>query len=425
MEIYDIMREMTQESEFLLRAMFEAMVAAAQPALCLPPYLPPRPRGRLIVLGAGKAVAAMAQAVERHYGAPLEGLVVTRYGHALECEWIDVVEAGHPVPDEAGVDAAGRILALAETAGADDLLLVLISGGGSALLTLPAAGLSLADKQAVNRDLLASGAAIGDINIVRKHLSAIKGGRLAAAAWPARVCCLMISDVPGDEMSAIASGPAVADPTSFADARAVCARYGVEPTAAVARHLQAETEETPKPGDLRLGNVESRIVATPAIALVAAADVARQAGYAVELLGDDLEGEARQLAGEHAILAHRARGDGRRVVLLSGGEVTVRLIGDGRGGPNGEYALALALALDGLDKVHAMACDSDGIDGSEDNAGAFIAPDTLARSRAFGLDGGAYLADNDSYGFFAALGDLVVTGPSFTNVNDFRAIVVE
>ena len=425
MEIYDIMREMTQESEFLLKAMFDAMVAAAQPARCLPFHLPARPAGCLIVLGAGKAAAAMARAVEQHCGGPLSGLVVTRYGHALETKWIEVIEASHPVPDAAGVDGARRILAMAEDAGADDLLLVLISGGGSALLTLPAAGLSLADKQAVNRDLLASGAAIGEINIVRKHLSAIKGGRLAATAWPARVRCLMISDVPGDDMAAIASGPAVADPTTFADARAVLARYGIEPPAAVARHLQAAGEETPKPGDQRLANVESQIVAAPGTALAAAADVARRAGYAVEILGDDLEDEARRLAGDHADLARRAREAGRSIVLLSGGEVTVRLTGDGRGGPNGEYALALALALDSLDKVHAMACDSDGIDGSEDNAGAVIAPDTLARGRARGLDAAEHLARNNSYGFFSALGDLVVTGPTYTNVNDFRAIVVE
>ena len=412
---------MSAEPRALLRRLLDAALASAQPAHCLPPHLPAAPAGRTVVVGAGKAAATMAQAVEDHWDGALEGLVVTRYGHSVPTRAIEVVEAAHPVPDAGGRAAAARILAEAEALGADDLALCLISGGGSALLTLPAPGLALGDKQAVTGALLRSGAAIGEINCVRKHLSAIKGGRLGAACHPARVVSLLISDVPGDDPAVIGSGPTVPDPTSFADAGAVLRKYGIDGPAAVIRHLEQGREETPKQGDPRLAGAETRIVATPAMALAAAADAARKAGYAPVVLGDALEGEARALAQDHAALA-RAAAPG--TVLLSGGEATVTVTGPGRGGPNAEYALALALALDGAPGIFATACDSDGIDGTEDNAGALVTPDTSARARAAGEDAAARLAANDAYAFFAALGDLVMTGPTLTNVNDFRAILV-
>lgn len=406
----------------LLRAMFDAAVAAAQPDLCVPAHLPAPPKGRTIVVGAGKASAAMAQALERHWQGPLKGLVVTRYGHAVPCKHIEIVEAAHPVPDTAGLEAAQRILDLVSDLTADDLVITLISGGGSSLLTLPAPGLTLADKQAVNAALLKSGAPIDAMNCVRKHLSAIKGGRLARAAAPARLEALIISDVPGDDPTIIASGPTVPDPTSFADARNVIERYSVSLPSAMQAHLEAAVDESPKPGDPCFTNSAARLIATPAMALAAAAKVAEDAGYTVDLLGDAIEGEARAVAAEHA---NRARAAAKGTIILSGGELTVTLDGQGRGGPNGEYALALALALDGADGIHAMACDTDGIDGSEDNAGARIGPDTLTRATAAGSDPSAALAANDSYSVFAALNDLVVTGPTHTNVNDFRAILIE
>ena len=406
----------------VLRTLFDAAVARAQPARCVPPRLPPPPRGRTIVVGAGKAAASMARAVETHWPGPLSGLVVTRYGHGVPCERIQVVEAAHPVPDATGAAAAARILAMATDAGPDDLVLCLISGGGSALLSLPAAGLTLGDKQAVNKALLTSGATISETNCLRKHLSAVKGGRLGAAAHPARLVTLAISDVPGDDPAVIASGPTVADPTTFADASAILERYAIDAPSAVADHLRAAARETPKPGDRRLAATETVLVATPAEALEAAAGAARAAGYTPVILGDAIEGEARQVAAEQA---RRALGTPPGHVLLSGGETTVTVRGGGRGGRNGEYLLALALTLDGDPGVWAIACDTDGIDGTQDNAGALLAPDTLARAAAMGLDAGAYLADNDGYGFFSALGDLVVTGPTFTNVNDFRAVLVE
>ncbi len=407
----------------LLRRLFDAAVDAADPARVVPPHLPAVPAGRLIVLGAGKASAAMARAVEDNWDGPLEGLVVTRYGHAVPCARIAVVEAAHPVPDQAGAEAAARILALARSAGPDDLVLCLISGGGSALLTLPAPGLTLDDKRAVNEALLASGAAIGEINTVRKHLSAIKGGRLAAAAAPARVLSLLISDVPGDDPAVIASGPTVPDPTTFADARAVLAEYGIDPPPAIRVHLDEAADETPKPGDPAFERSETRVIAAPA-----AARAARDAGVTPIALGDAVEGEAAEVGAAHArrALAHAAGPGPRPSVLLSGGETTVTLgARPGRGGPNAEYALAAALALDGAPGISLLAADTDGIDGSEDNAGALVLPDTLARARAAGLDPAAALAGHDSYGFFAALGDLVVTGPTRTNVDDFRAILVE
>ena len=412
---------MSDDPRLLLRRLLDAALASAQPAQCVPPHLPEPPAGRTVVVGAGKAAATMARAVEDHWKGPLEGLVVTRYGHRVPTERIEVVEAAHPVPDAGGREAAARILSLAEGLSADDLALCLISGGGSALLTLPTPGIELADKQAVTGALLRSGAAIGEINCVRKHLSAIKGGRLGAACQPARVVSLLISDVPGDDPAVIGSGPTVPDPTTFGDALAVLQKYEIDEPATLIRHLASGAEETPKAGDPRLAGAETRIVATPAMALAAAAEAAREVGYEPVILGDALEGEARALAREHAGLARDAAPG---TVLLSGGEATVTVTGTGRGGPNAEYSLALALALDGAPGVFATACDTDGIDGTEDNAGAQVTPDTLARARQAGEDAAARLAANDAYGFFARLGDLVMTGPTLTNVNDFRAILV-
>lgn len=413
---------------FLLR-LFEAAVARADPLLCVPPHLPEHaPKGRTIVVGAGKAAAAMARALETHWPHDLSGLVVTRYGHAVRCDRIEVVEAGHPVPDETGVEAAARILDLAYEATEGDLVICLLSGGGSALLALPALGLTLADKRAVTAALLRSGARIDEINTVRKHLSAIKGGRLAAAAHPARVLTLSISDVPGDDPAVIASGPTIADPSTFADARAIIAGYGIDPPVSVAAALAASADETPKPGDPRLARAETIIVARPRDSLDAAAALARAEGIAPIILGDALEGEARQSAIFHAGIARQIAHHGQPVtapaVILSGGETTVTVRGHGRGGRNAEFALALALALDGAAGIHAIACDTDGIDGTEDNAGALIGPDTLARARALGLDPASALDANDSHAIFQALGDLVMTGPTRTNVNDFRAILV-
>jgi hydroxypyruvate reductase len=403
---------MTMHPRALLRAMFDAAVAAAAPATALPPFLPPPPKGRTIVVGAGKASAAMAASVEAHWPGPLSGLVVTRYGHAVPTRHIEIVEAAHPVPDEAGRKAAARILERVQGLGPDDLVLALISGGASALLALPAPGMTLEEKQALNRALLKSGASISEMNCVRKHLSQVKGGRLAAAAAPARVVALLISDVPGDDPSVIGSGPTVPDPTTVTDARAVLAKYGIA--------APESLSETPK----RLANSEVVMVATPQKSLDAAAGVARAHGLAPLLLGDALEGEAREVAKVMAGIARSCAQHGHPArppcVLLSGGETTVTVRGKGRGGRNAEFLLALAIALEGHPRIHALAADTDGIDGSEDNAGALIGPDTLAR----GADAKARLADNDGYGFFAALGDLVTTGPTLTNVNDFRAILV-
>jgi len=417
-------------AEPLLRALFAAAVAATAPDKVLAAHLPPQPKGRVLVLGAGKASAAMAAAVERAWpSADLSGLVVTRYGHGAVCRRIEVVEASHPQPDSAGEAAARRILALANSAGPDDLLLCLISGGASALLALPAEGLTLADKQAVGRALLRSGASIGEINAVRKHLSAIKGGRLALAAAPAKILTLAISDVPGDDPAMIGSGPTVADPTTFAEALAVLDRYGVAEPRAALDHLRRARDETPKPGDPRLAASQTRLIATPMMSLRAAAKLAGAHGVTPVVLGDAIEGEARDVAADMAARALRiARGEDAvqpPCVLISGGETTVTVRGGGRGGRNAEFLLALAIALDGRPGVHAIACDTDGVDGSEDNAGAVMRDDTLARAAAIGLDPQARLADNDGYGFFSALGDLVMTGPTRTNVNDFRAILIE
>lgn len=417
--------------------MFDAAVAAADPARCVPPNLPPAPAGRTIVVGAGKAASAMAQAVEAHWPAdrPLSGLVVTRYGHIAASapgqhgpQRIEVVEAGHPVPDAAGQDAAARILDHVQGLNADDLVLCLISGGGSSLLALPAPGVDLADKQAVARALLRSGAAIGEMNCVRKHLSAIKGGRLAAAAAPASVVTLVISDVPGDDPSVVASGPTVPDTTTLADARAVLARYAIVASGAVQARLLDPGAETPKPGEPAFARARTVVIATPQASLEAAAGIARAAGITPVILGDAIEGEASEVARVMAGIARHCalynQPAAPPCVLISGGETTVTLHGEGRGGRNAEFLLALAVALEGQLGITAIACDTDGIDGTEDNAGALLTPDSLARAAAQGVDGRAHLADNDGYGFFAALSDLVITGPTCTNVNDFRAILV-
>ena len=410
----------------LLETMSRAAIAAADPALAIPRHLPAAPRGRTIVVGAGKAAASMAKAVEDHWQGPLEGLVVTRYGHGAPCQRIEVVEAAHPVPDAAGRAAAGRILEKVQGLSADDLVLCLISGGGSALLSLPIEGLTLQDKQAINSALLKSGAPIGEMNVVRKHLSAIKGGRLAAAAWPARVVSLVISDVPGDDPAIVASGPTVADPSTGAQALEILRRYGIAIPEAVAQRLARGADETPKPGDARLAQAQTHVIATAQLSLDAAADVARQAGFNPVMLGDAIEGEARDVGREHAALALRtAAQNGRPCALLSGGETTVTVRGKGRGGRNVEYLLALALALEGRAGIHALAGDTDGIDGVEESAGAVITPDTLQRAAAAKLDARAMLDNNDAWTFFSALGDLVVTGPTLTNVNDFRCIFIE
>lgn len=416
------------DREFL-RQLFQVAVSSADPALTVPEYLPRPPNGRTVVIGAGKAAASMSRSVEEHWQGPLSGLAVTRHGHGATCRSIEVVEAAHPVPDATGEKVARQALKLADELGPDDLALCLISGGGSALLNLAAPGLTLADKQAVNSKLLRSGATISEMNCVRKHLSAIKGGRLAATAYPARVMTLAISDVPGDDPAVIASGPTVGDPTTLADARAVLKKYAIDPGEAVTAALNDEASETIKPGDDRLATSELVLIATPAMALAAAADAASKVGIEPIILGDAIEGEAREVAREHAALAERVIMDGEPsrppCVLLSGGETTVTIKGSGRGGRNAEYLLALAIALNGRSGVSALACDTDGIDGSEDNAGAVIDPTTLARASALGLDAPAMLADNDAYGFFSALGDLIITGPTLTNVNDFRAIIVQ
>ena len=413
----------------LLRSLFDAAVAAAQPALCLPPHLPAQPKGRTIVVGAGKASAAMARALEDHWDGPLEGLVVTRYGYEVPCQRIEIVQAAHPVPDAAGLQATQRIREMVTGLTADDLVIALISGGGSSLLVAPGAGLTLEDKRAVNTALLQSGASISEMNCVRRHLSSIKGGRLAAACHPARVLTLLISDVPGDNPIDIASGPTVADPTTCADALAIVTRYRIDLPPAVRALLDSGEGESIKPGDPRLAGVETRMITAPQMALEVAAQVARAAGLTPYILGDSLEGEARDMGKALAGIARQVAVHGQPFqvpcVLLSGGESTVTLRGKGRGGRNVEFLLALGVALDGLPGVHALAGDTDGVDGAEEIAGALLAPDTLARAWAMGVNPRASLDANDGHGFFQALGDSVVTGPTLTNVNDFRAIVIE
>lgn len=412
-----------------LENMFQAAIAAADPQVVLPSHLPVPPKsGRTLVIGAGKAGASMARALERHWPGDLEGLVITRYGHIVTCKRIEIVEAAHPVPDKAGLDAAARILDMVRGLTADDLVICLISGGGSALLTAPAPGLTLSDKQAINSALLRSGAPISEMNTVRKHLSAIKGGRLAIAAYPAKVVTLIISDVSGDDPSVVASGPTVADASTFAEALAILRKYDIGEPAAAIKVLELAAEETPKPGDSRLARNEVEIIASAHQALSAAGQVARSKGYAVLDLGDRIEGEARDVAHDHAALVRQIVSGDHAVkppcVILSGGETSVTMKGRGRGGRNSEYLLALAIALDGMPGVHALAGDTDGIDGSEDNAGAVISPDTLGKIAAADLDAFAALDNNDAFTVFETTGDLVTTGPTLTNVNDFRTIVI-
>jgi hydroxypyruvate reductase len=416
------------EPAALLRRMFEAAIAAAQPARTLAQYLPPPPRGRTVVIGAGKASAAMASALEAAWPGPLEGLVVTRYGYAVPCSQIEIVEAAHPVPDDAGLAASQRMLGKVSGLNEDDLVICLVSGGGSSLLPLPQAGITLDDKQRVNRALLKSGATISEMNCVRRHLSAIKGGRLAAACHPARVLNLLISDVPGDDPIDIASGPTVPDPTTRADALAIVRRYAIDLPCHVLAVLETEAAETLKPGDPRLPRIRTEFIATPRLALEAAARVGREAGYAVHMLGDAIEGEARDVGKVMGGIALEAARHGQPFaapcVLLSGGETTVTVRGSGRGGRNVEFLLSLALALRGEPGVHAIAGDTDGVDGQEEIAGAVIGPDTLERAWRAGLRPHDALAANDGHGFFEALGDAVITGPTLTNVNDFRAILL-
>jgi glycerate 2-kinase len=422
-------------SRDLLESLFRSAVAAAHPARCLPPHLPQPPeRGKLIVLAAGKAGGSLTEVAEQYYLARLpqdriDGITVTRHGYGRPTKVIPVVEAGHPVPDEAGLAGAETMLAIADSATADDLVLVLLSGGASANLIAPTAGISFADKQAATRAILRSGANIGEFNCVRKHLSRIKGGRLAKRALPAKLVTLAISDVPGDDPAVIGSGPTVPDPTTLADARTIVAKYRLDLPQAVMRALDDPANESPKPGDAAFANSEYHILARPADALAAAQARAREAGYDCVVLSDRLQGEARGVAAEHAKLARDYAAQGRPIVILSGGELTVTLRGKGQGGPNQEYALALAVHLDGARGIAAMAADTDGTDGGrgrpDDPAGAFLDETTVKRALAAGLDPAAFLADNNSTGFFNGIGDLFVPGPTFTNVTDFRAIVVD
>ncbi|MEN3363665.1 MAG: glycerate 2-kinase [Burkholderiales bacterium] len=414
--------------QFLLD-IYASAVAAVSAEKSLPAYLPqPSPHGRTLVIGAGKGAAAMAKVVEDHWQGDISGLVVTRYGHGADCKRIEVVEAAHPVPDEAGRRAASRMLQMVQGLSENDLVLCLISGGGSSLLALPAEGITLEQKQAVNKALLKSGAAIGEMNCVRKHLSAIKGGRLALACAPARVATLLISDVPGDDPGIIASGPTLPDATTCADALAILRKYGIEVTENVVRHLETGAGETPKPDDARFKANTHQVIANAQDALEAAAQTARTAGITPYILSDDLEGEARDVGQVHAAIAKQVARRGqpftKPCVLISGGETTVTVRGKGRGGRNAEFLLSLAVALDGIEGVHAIAADTDGIDGSEDNSGALYGPDSIARATELGLRPRAMLDNNDGYGFFSALGDLVVTGPTRTNVNDFRAVLI-
>jgi glycerate 2-kinase len=408
--------------------MFDVAIDAAQPVHCIPPHLPQPPRGRLVVIGAGKASAAMARAVEDHWPGRLSGVVVTRYRYRVACRRIEIIEAAHPVPDSASIAASRRILDVVHGLTGDDVVLCVISGGGSSLLVLPLEGLTFDDKQAVNRALLKSGATISEMNCVRRHLSAIKGGRLAAACHPAKVLTLLISDVPGDHPVDIASGPTVPDPTTCEDALAIVDRYRIDLPPNVRGVLASGRGESVKPSDPRLRYIETRMIATPQMALEAAAVVARQAGLRVMILGDSIEGEAREAAKVMAGIAIQVALRGQPVtapcVLLSGGETTVTIRGNGHGGHDVEFLLSLGIALRGQLGVHALAGDTDGVDGAEEIAGAYLAPDSLARARAKGITPRNSLDRNDGHGFFGALGDSVITGPTLTNVNDFRVILI-
>jgi hydroxypyruvate reductase len=419
-----------------LADLFRTAVAAAHPATCLPPLLPKPPVGKLILLAAGKAAGSMAEVAEGFYLNRLKldpkrlcGVAVARHGYGRPLQIVTMIEAGHPVPDAAGLAAASQAIKLADSGSANDLVLVLMSGGASANWIAPAPGVTFADKQAVTRALLRSGATIGEINTVRKHLSRIKGGRLARYAYPAKLVTIAISDVPGDDPSAIGSGPTVPDPTTLADARAIAAKYKLDLPSSVTAALADANNESPKPGDPAFAGSPFALAARPADALRAAEAAVRAAGYECVPLGADVEGEAREVAAAHAKLARELRAQGKRAVILSGGELTVTIRGKGRGGPNQEYALALAMGLDHMPAVAALAGDTDGTDGgagaASDPAGAVLDGQTVARAKALGLDPAAFLADNNSTAFFAALGDLLMTGPTYTNVNDFRAIVVD
>jgi hydroxypyruvate reductase len=408
----------------LLRSLFDEAVKVADPMICVPAHLPPKPDGKLLVIGAGKASARMGEALESAWG-PCDGLIITRYGYERPLQGIELKSASHPVPDEAGLLATRELRVVLEKADKDTFILALISGGGSSLMIDPAGDMSLADKMAVNAALLASGAPIDEMNVVRKHLSRIKGGQLAAAAYPATLHALMISDVPGDDPAYIASGPTVGDSSTPDNALAIIERYGIDLPASAKAVLAGKTGVIP-PGDERLSTTTNTIIAAPSQSLDAAKAIAEAEGIDVTVLGDALEGEACDLAREQAKLALELKGKiDKPHLLLSGGECTVTRTGEGVGGPNAEYALALAIALDGANGIHALACDTDGVDGAAEVAGALVTPDTLAKARAKGIDPQASLTNNDAHSFFASINDQVVTGPTLTNVNDFRAILVE
>ncbi len=411
-----------------LTSLFDAAVSAADPAGTISRYLPKLPKGRTIVVGAGKASAQMARAFENVWDGPLEGLVVTRYGFSTPCERIEIIEAAHPVPDAAGFEASTRILETVEGLTEDDLVVALISGGGSALLPSPPNGLSLEDEFAVNRVLLASGAPISSMNTVRKHVSAIKGGRLAVAAYPAKVVSLLVSDIPGDHPQFIASGPTVADAANRQDALRIVGQYGMELPAAVMAHLNSSNADAPQPDDLKLVRAEHHIIASAAKSLESAADIAQKAGIEAAIISDAIEGESREAARTQAAMAkeilHRNRPFNKPVVLLSGGETTVTIKGKGKGGPNTEFLLSLAMDINGEANIHALSADTDGIDGSEDNAGAFVDGGTIAKMREAGMDPVTFLENNDAWSAFNQIGELFVPGPTGTNVNDFRAILI-
>jgi len=412
-----------------LNSLFEIAVENAQPRKCIPPFLSRLDfKGRIVVFGAGKASSAMAQAVEQYTSASLEGLVITRYGHAVECQQIQIVEAGHPIPDKQGMRAAASMLETASGLTEKDVVLCLISGGGSSLLSLPAPGLSLEDKQLITTKLLMCGATIHEINCIRKHLSALKGGRLAVACSPAPLLTLAISDVPGDDLSVIASGPTVADPSTFEDALKILTKYKIYEPRSILKHLKNACDETPKPGDPRLQNVENYLIATPKQSLQEASQAVTETGMTPLILNDSMEGESRDVGKMHAETALQIQKNGNPVsppaVILSGGETSVTVKGSGRGGPNTEFMLSLLKELQGQKGIWAIACDTDGIDGTGDNAGAFISPESFKKSEELGLDPSCFLTNNDSYSFFQQLGDLVSPGPTMTNVNDFRAVLV-
>lgn len=417
------------DTRAFLTSLFDAAVGAADPLTGIRTHLPARPKGRTVVIGAGKGSAQMAAALEQCWEGPLEGLVVTRYGFAAKCAHIEIIEASHPVPDAAGLVASGRLLKLVEGLTEDDLVIALISGGGSALLPSPAGSLTLEDEIAVNKALLASGAPIAAMNVIRKHLSTIKGGRLAVAAYPARVVSLVVSDIPGDDPALVASGPTVPGAGTRSEALDLIRLYKIELPAAVMAHIAKAEADAPRPDDPRFARNEVHVIASAGVSLEAAAEAARRAGIAAAILSDAIEGEAREAAHVHAAIAreilHRDRPFKKPIVLLSGGETTVTLTGKGKGGRNSEFLLSLAIDIDGHTGIYAMAADTDGIDGSEDNAGAFADAGTVARLRSAGIDPAVMLRNNDAWSAFNAIGDLFVPGPTGTNVNDLRAILID